>query len=78
MNTVRSTELTPAACKLIVREFLDERRLPYERLSARTIDFSDLARARVIFVSVHGWQPSPAWEELRALAFKHAFRVEGR
>ena len=62
--------------KKIIASKLNELGLSYTKLTARTIHFSDLARASCIFVRVHGWQPNPAWSELKALAIANGFRVE--
>jgi hypothetical protein len=64
--------------KKITREALDRLALPYTRLSARTVDFTDLARASAVFVTVHGWQPSPRWEELKADTKGKGFILEAR
>jgi hypothetical protein len=41
-----------------------------------SIDFTDLARDRQVFVMVHGWKPSPLWNELKNLAHSNGFCVE--
>jgi len=46
------------------------------KVTARTIDFTDLARQRVIFVKVHDWNPNPAAIELEALGQRNGFRIE--
>ena len=71
-----TTEITPAAAKKLLCGELDRLQLPYTRLTARTIDFTDLARARRVFVCVHGWKPSPAFDDLRLFARPHGFCVE--
>ncbi len=68
--------MTPAQAKKIIAAELQARYLPYTKLTARTIDFSDLARASCIFVTIHGWQPNPQWEELRKVAVANGFRIE--
>ena len=69
-----ATSITDA--KRIIREKLARHGLDC-RLTARTIGFSDLARADCIFVEVHDWQPGPlAFDELEFLAASHGFRVE--
>jgi len=42
------------------------------RLSARTVEFTDLARGEIIFVTVPGWQIDPRWVDL-----EHAERSYG-
>jgi hypothetical protein len=46
------------------------------KLTARTVDFTDLARCSVIFVQVRGWEPNPLWNELKTLAKTNGFCVE--
>lgn len=78
MRGVASTDISPHAAKKIVRAFLEEHRLPFEKLTARTIDFTDLARAKCVFVTVHGWTPNPIAEDLTHLAVNNGFRVDFR
>lgn len=66
----------PSECKKVVRDFLTEHQLPFTKLTARTIDFTDLARTECVFVNVHGWEPSPKAEELDQLARANGFRVQ--
>lgn len=72
----RRAEITPAAAKKVIAAALAERDLPFTKLTARTVDFTDLARARCVFVKIHGWQPNPAWTELRQIAVDNGFRIE--
>jgi len=67
--------ITIQAAKKIVQSFLTLHNLDY-RLTAKTVGFMDLTRGRSIFVKVHGWKPSPLWDELEALAHQHHFCVE--
>ncbi len=69
-------DLTPSQAKKIIKFELDRRELPYTKLTAKTISFSDLARADCIFVKIHGWQPNPIWDELKATAIARGFRIE--
>lgn len=39
--------------KQLVARLLDEQGLEYEKLTARTVDFGDLARASAVFVTIH-------------------------
>jgi hypothetical protein len=68
--------MTPLRAKKIIKLKLDELGLKYEKLTARTINFSDLTRASCVFVKVHGWKPNPQWEILQLLAKNNDFRVE--
>jgi hypothetical protein len=78
--------LTPAGAKKIIKAELEKRNLPYTKLTAKTISFSDLARASCIFVKIHGWsslatssiavgEPS-AWSQLKEVAIQNGFRIE--
>lgn len=68
--------VTPQAAKRLIAEKLAEIGKPGLKLTARTISFSDLARASCVFVKVHGWTPSPEWSLLQETARAHGFRVE--
>jgi hypothetical protein len=70
--------MTPNAAKKIIRAELEARKLPYTKLTARSIGFVDLARGNCIFVSIHGWQPNPAWDELQNVARSKGFRIEDK
>ena len=50
--------------------------MPFTKLTARTVNFTDLARASCIFVKIHGWQPNPVWVELKRIAVAHGFHIE--
>ncbi len=65
---------TREAKRLISTE-LNERGLSYDKLTARTVSFTDLARGQAVFVTVHGWKPDPASGELKRLAKESGFRV---
>lgn len=68
--------VTVGQAKKIVKSELERRDLPFTKLTARTIDFTDLARASCVFVKIHGWQPNPAFDEIRAVAVANGFRIE--
>jgi hypothetical protein len=67
---------TIAQAKKIMVEALKARNLPFTKLSAKTVDFTDLARCECIFVRIHGWQPSPEWSALKAVAKANGFCIE--
>jgi hypothetical protein len=46
------------------------------RVSARTVGFSDLARTKEVFVIVHDWKPSPIARELKELARAKGFFID--
>jgi hypothetical protein len=50
--------------------------IPFTKLTAKTVDFTDLAREKVIFVKIHGWEPCPALIGIKQLAKECGFRVE--
>lgn len=68
--------ISTTEAKKVTAVFLSEHALPYEKLSARTVGFSDLGRGDSVFVKVHGWTPDPAAGELRAHAHANGFCVE--
>jgi hypothetical protein len=70
--------MTPNAAKKIIRQALEERQLPFARLTARTVGFVDLARDSKIFVAIHGWQPNPTWDELQRVAHSNGFCIEDK
>ena len=71
-----SMDITTGQAKKIIASELEKRGLPFTKLTAKTVDFTDLARANCIFVKIHGWQPNPAWDELRAIAVQNGFRIQ--
>ena len=68
--------MTTSVAKKLIKAELDKRKLPYTKLTARSISFTDLARASCIFVKIAGWQPNPAWDDLRSLAVANGFRIQ--
>jgi len=70
--------MTPQAAKSIIFKALkDLGHNPFQyKLTARTIDFSDLARSACVFVRVQGWEPHPDWLLLKAEAKRHGFCIE--
>lgn len=76
MNHEMAKTMTPTKAKKIMREFLDKQGLPYEKLTARTVNFSDLARCQRVFVYIHGWQPSPRWSDVKEYAALNGFCVQ--
>jgi len=71
-----NTEISVAECKRLLAHYLDEHNLSYDKLTARTISFQDLARASAVFVKIHGLQPGPAWIDLAKFAKQNNFIVE--
>jgi len=68
--------MTPQHAKKIVRDWLTTKGLPYAKLTAHTVDFTDLARDQAIFVKVKGWQPNSLWNDLKSVAKANGFFVE--
>ena len=68
--------MTPNKAKVLIRSFLQENNVPFSRLSAKTVHFSDLARASCIFVKVHGWVANPIAGDIVSLAKENGFCVE--
>jgi len=67
--------ITPSAAKKLLRSELAKRNLPYRRLTARTTSFMDLARDSRVFVTIHGWQPNAAFDDLKQVASKAGFCI---
>ena len=68
--------MTPNQAKKVIKDRLEQLQLPFTKLTARTVDFTDLARATCVFVKIHGWQPSEQFDVLDKLAKANGFRVE--
>lgn len=51
-----------------VKQFLQRGGLHFERVSGSTVSFSDLGRCSKVFVTVHGWRPSPEWDDVEEFA----------
>jgi len=66
---------TPATAKKIIRDQLRDHG-QHNKLTARTIDFEDLARSNCVFVKVHDWEPNSIADCLTTIAKANGFRVE--
>lgn len=73
---MKTEKITPARAKKIMQAALEERELPYEKLTARTVNFTDLARGGCVFVKIHGWKPRPSWDHLKKVAKENGFCIE--
>lgn len=63
--------MTTHEAKADVKMRLDRAKIPFMRLSARTLNFSDLARATPVQVTIHGAQMHPSdWEVLKSCTLK--------
>ena len=67
--------MTTHEAKKIIRAELAKMGLS-NRLTAKTVDFTDLARDTCIFVCVHDWKPSPLAKEIQQAAKAHGFCAE--
>lgn len=67
--------MTTNEAKKLIKSELVRRGIPFMKLTAKTIDFTDLARKSCIFVTIHGWQPNPQLKELKDIAARNGFRV---
>lgn len=47
--------MTASKAKRLLAVELADYGIPYDRLTAKTVHFTDLARASCVFVTVHGW-----------------------
>lgn len=45
------------------------------KLTAKTVGFSDLARDSCVFVTIHNWEINPIWVHLDNFAKDNGFRV---
>ena len=54
--------------KKIIKQYLDGGNIPYTKLTARTIDFTDLMRAKRIFVKIYGWIPGEYYVGVKTFA----------
>ena len=66
---------TANEAKKIIAAKLNELGLPAYKLSAKTVDFTDLARAQKLFVKIHNWQPSQLWDDLQKTAKENGFLI---
>jgi hypothetical protein len=67
--------IKPNAAKKLVQTWLEERGLPFTKLTAKTVNFVDLARTECVFVTVEGWRADPKNGEVENLAKANGFRV---
>jgi hypothetical protein len=72
------SQISPGAAKKIIAAALAQLGLAC-RLTARTIDFTDLAGVRVVFVTIHDapfGRGDPQFVNLAVLARSHGFRIQ--
>ena len=70
------TAITSTQAKKLTEAKLRAEGLSGHKLSAKTVDFTDLARDKMIFVTVHNWTPNPKAECVQSFAKDAGFRVE--
>jgi len=68
--------MTVNGAKKLLREYLNQEGLSYSKLTAKTVSLSDLARTSSVFVTVHGWKPGPAANDVKAFAHAGGFCVD--
>jgi len=61
--------------KNIIKKALSDNNFS-NRVTGKTVGFSDLARSTCIFVTVHGWNPNPFAGDLEKLGRENGFRVD--
>jgi hypothetical protein len=71
-----SDAITPHKAKKLLAAELTAKGLPFTKLTARHVDFTDLARAMPLFVTIHGWEPNPAFDDLKRFAKQHGFYIQ--
>lgn len=72
-----TTRTETSRAKTIVKRWLSENGFT-NRVTAKTVDFTDLARTSMVFVQVHDWKPDAKWDALKAVARVSGFRVEAK
>jgi hypothetical protein len=75
---LRKAHKSRLRAKKIIETALRDRGLAFTKLTARTVDSPDLARPKVILLTIHGWKPSPLWSEIAEVARVNGFRVEAQ
>lgn len=69
-------KITTQHARKITQEWLRKNNFD-DKVRARTVGFSDLLREDVVSVEVKNWKPNPKWSELKSLAKRSGFIVEG-
>ena len=68
--------MTATIAKRLLAAFLTETLgVSFEKLTAKTVGFQDLARTDCVFVTVHGFRDWAMWPEVKAFARNNGFRV---
>lgn len=69
-------KITGNKAKKIIADKLETLGLPQYKLTAKTVDFTDLARGSKLFVKIHGWKPSPLWNDLQKVSKENGFMIQ--
>jgi len=72
----RGNIMTSNEAKKIIAKKLNDLNLPAYKLTANTVDFSDLAKGSKLFVKIHNWKPSPLWNDLQKTAAENGFLIQ--
>jgi len=65
--------ITPSSAKKIIEQELRTRSLPFTKLTAKTVHFTDLAHASRNLCEDPRWHPNPVWSELNRLVAAQGF-----
>lgn len=69
-------KIAPNKAKQLIKNELDRLNVSYTKLTARTVDFTDLTRDKSLFVKIHGWKPNLVWANLKKIAKDNGFFIE--
>jgi len=62
--------------KKLLKDYLDTHHIPYTSLTAKTVNFTDLARGKGVFVTIKGFSPNPVAREIKDFARQNNFCVD--
>lgn len=71
--------VTPVEAKKLLKKYLEEKHIHFDKLTARTVGMSDLARGHPVFVKIWGWQiisGSVYIDGIKAFAREYGFLIE--
>lgn len=68
--------MTARQAAAAVKAELKRRGLGYTKVTGMTVDFTDLARASLVSVTVYGWKPDPVAHEIVDFGRKNKFSVD--
>lgn len=72
--------MTANEAKKLMKEFLAAEGVEYDKLTAKTVSFTDLCRAECIFVKIHSinWQTVGNFETVTHFAKANGFRAQAQ